>query len=428
MTTSRQRQARLVWSAAALVVLFLLDDAFVHPEPGTSAGDHLLSGIVTPALVVAGALAAPRLRAGARGALLLILGSLAIVAGVVDGLRPALIGGLTGDDLSAMLAALAGAVLVGAGAATLWRSRRPDGRRYLRRALVGVVAVVAAAELVFPLGFSFVATHVARAPVQVADLGRPHENVAFTTADGVRLRGWYVPSRNGAAVIVFPGRRADPVAHARMLVRHGYGVLLFDRRGEGHSEGDGNLLGWGGDKDLLAAIGFLERRPDVRATGGLGLSVGGEMLLQTAAETPRLRAVVSEGAGQRSLREQLHVPGTARWLPVGGAAFWSVVTGATTVLADEGPPPDLLELVRRIGPRPVLLIYGSEGQASERALNPVYHAAARGPKALWRVPGAGHTGGLEAQPAAYERRVVAFFDRALGVRTRAPGEQRAVGP
>ena len=256
--------------------------------------------------MVAGAVLALRLRAGAQGALLLILGALAIVAGVADGIRPALLDRLSGDDLSAMLAAVAGAVLVGAGAVSLWRSRRLDerrGRRYPRRTLVGVVALVAAAELVLPLGVSFVATHIARAPVQAADLGRPYRSVAFTTSDGLRLRGWYVPSLNGAAVIVFPGRRPDPVRHARMLARHGYGVLLFDRRGEGESEGDGNLLGWGGDKDLLAAIAFLRTRPDVRSIGGLGLSVGGEMLLQTAAETPALRAVVSEGAGTRSMRE-----------------------------------------------------------------------------------------------------------------------------
>jgi uncharacterized protein len=313
---------RVVWVSAALVCLYVLDDAFVHPEAGTTGADHLLSGLLVSVLVVAGAVAVPRLPDGARGALLLILGGLAIVAGVADGLRPALLERLSGDDLSAILAAVVGVVLVGDGAMSLWRSRRLDerrGRRYLRRALVAIVALVAAAELVFPLGMSFVATHTARAPVRTADLGRPYRSVAFTTSDGLRLRGWYVPSLNGAAVIVFPGRRANPVRYARMLARHGYGVLLFDRRGEGQSEGDGNLFGWGGDKDLLAAIGFLGRRPDVKAIGGLGLSVGGELMLQTAAETPKLGAVVSEGAGQRSLREQLHVPGAARWLPVGGA-------------------------------------------------------------------------------------------------------------
>jgi dienelactone hydrolase len=122
----------------------------------------------------------------------------------------------------------------------------------------------------------------------------------LTTSDGLRLRAWYVPSRNGGAVIAFPGR-SQPVPHARMLIRHGYGVLLMDRRGEGASEGDYNAFGWAGEPDLRAAIAFLQRQPDVvpGRIGGLGLSVGGELLLQTAAHTRALRAVVSEGAGQR---------------------------------------------------------------------------------------------------------------------------------
>ena len=70
-----------------------------------------------------------------------------------------------------------------------------------------------------------------------------------------------------------------------MLIRHGYGVLLLDRRGEGASEGDYNAFGWSGEPDLRAAIAFLRRQPDVDPAriGGLGLSVGGELLLQTAA-------------------------------------------------------------------------------------------------------------------------------------------------
>ena len=84
-------------------------------------------------------------------------------------------------------------------------------------------------------------------------LGVPHEDVNFATRDGLELEGWYVPSRNGAAVIAFPGRNG-PQAQARMLARHGYGVLLFDRRGEGRSEGEPNSWGWGGERDIKAAI------------------------------------------------------------------------------------------------------------------------------------------------------------------------------
>jgi fermentation-respiration switch protein FrsA (DUF1100 family) len=77
------------------------------------------------------------------------------------------------------------------------------------------------------------------------------------------------------------------------------------------------------------------------------------------------------------------------------------------------PPPNLEELVRRISPRPLLFIYGERDQPNVRALTPSYYKAAREPKALWRVAGAGHTGGIDTQPREYERRVVAFFDHAL---------------
>ena len=67
-------------------------------------------------------------------------------------------------------------------------------------------------------------------------------------------------------------------------------------------------------------------------------------------------------------------------------------------------PPNLPELV------PLFLIHA--GIATER-LNELYHRIAGEPKTLWEIPEAGHTGGLEARPGEYERRVVGFLDEAL---------------
>ena len=196
-----------------------------------------------------------------------------------------------------------------------------------------------------------------------------------------------------------------------MLAAHGYGVLLFDRRGEGESEGDFNAFGWGGDADIKAAVRFLGRRADAdpARVGGLGLSVGGEMMM-AAAEDRRLRAVVSEGAGARSVAEHWDDPGpTPVQKPFSGMVAQTV---ALTVLADEAPPPSLATLIDDIAPRPLLLIRGLDGQPQE-ALNRAYYDAAGSPKALWSVPGAGHTAALSTHPQEYERRVVGFFDRAL---------------
>jgi uncharacterized protein len=267
--------------------------------------------------------------------------------------------------------------------------------------------------LIFPLALAYVATHVSRAGVPAPSLGAAHEKVSFETSDGLTLKGWYVPSQNRAAVIVFPGRKG-PQRQTPMLVRHGYGVLLFDRRGEGESEGDPNLFGWAMDRDLKAAAAFLVRRPEVDPDriGGLGLSVGGEMLLQTAAESKDFKAVVSEGAGSRSVREDLEKPRALDDVLALPLSF--VQTAGIALFSNHMPPPSLVDLTGRIAPRPMFLIYALHGTGGEeKQLNPKYYAAAGAPKQIWEIPESAHTGGIEARPVEYERRVVAFFDRAL---------------
>jgi uncharacterized protein len=369
----------------AVVALAIADDSFAHPESGTSAGDHLTSGLVPLAVAAVLALADPRLRPGLRGTVAFVCGMLALTAGVVDGFRHVAIDRLAGDDLTAMLAGAAGIALVVLGTLTLWRTRRLDERlprRYGRRALVGIAAAVVGFLIVFPTAFAINATHRARTAVDAGDLSRPYERVSFTTSDGLRLVGSYVPSRNRAAVIAVPGH-SGPAAHARMLARHGYGVLLFDRRGDGESDGDFNAFGWGGDADIKAAITFLAQRPDVDATriGGLGLSV--EMMLDTAAEDARLRAVVSEGAGVRSLAEHWDDPGpAAAQTPF---SDWVIQTLALTVLANQPSPPGISDLV---GHLPCAL-RGQAARAAARAYGSAYRSSRRQPTAgRERRPGA----------------------------------------
>lgn len=404
-------------SAVAAVALHVLDDNFIQPEPGVAAAGHLLSGLVPLTALVWLAARYARSGPGARATGALLAGMLGVVAGSGEAGYYSLHTGVTGDDFSGFAALAAGLVLFGVGATTLWRSRKTSGtvlRRSLRRALVVLLAAVSLYFVLLPLALAYVFTHSARAVVPQAALGAPHEDVSFRTNDGLTLRGWYVPSRNGAAIVVAPGR-AGSRAPARMLARHGYGVLLFDRRGEGESDGDPNALGWSADRDLEAAVAFLQARPDVdrRRIGGLGLSVGGETLLQAAAESTGLRAIVSDGAGARSLREDLARPGSSKWAEIPTSV---VFTAGTALFSNHWAPPNLAGLVGRIAPRPILFIYGEHDQPNVQELTPKYYAAAGGPKQIWQVEGAGHTGGIHTRPVEYERRVSEFFDAALSRR------------
>ena len=407
-------ESRLARGALAVVALHVADDNFLQPAPGTSAADHLVSGLVPLAVLVVAAWAYPRLRAGVRATIALTLGLFGVVAGV-EAVYYTVKGNTSGDDFTGLLSIAAGILLIAVGAVTLWRTRRRDdrlGRRYLRRSLLLVGALLAAYLIVLPFYLSYVYTHVARGFVPAANLGVPYEHVTFATSDGLQLTGWYIPSRNRAAVISFPGRKG-PQRQARMLARHDYGVLLFDRRGEGESEGEPNAFGWKGERDIRAAVAFLHSRADVdpERIGGIGLSVGGEMMIEAAAESSGLKAIVSEGAGIRSIREAVAVEGTRKRIEASIAH--AVVTPGVALFRNAAPPPSLEALVARISPRPVFLIYAVPGQGGEAELTEAFYEAAREPKAMWRVPGAGHTGGIEARPREYERRVIGFFDQAL---------------
>ena len=411
MTTAR-REVLLFTAAVGILAAHATLDAFLAPEPGTGWDDHLVRGSATLALLAAAVALYPRLPAGGRAALAAVLGALAR-EGSALAILDARAGGARGEDWTGCLLAPVGAVLVVLAAVLVWRSRKPGRLRWLRRAGIALAGVIAVYWLVLPVAVAILATHRPRADVQPVSLGRPYEQVTLRTSDGLDLAAWYVPSRTGAAVISFPTRKGK-VPQARMLARHGFGVLLLDARGYDGSDGDPNLFGWGTTKDIDAAVAWLRERPDVRRVGGIGFSVGGEMMLEAAASNRDLQAVVSEGAGPRSVREDL-LRGPRGWFALPAAA---VQTTALAVLSGTAPPPALDDLVARIAPRRLFLIYAGRSAAGEE-LNADYFRAASEPKVLWKIPEAGHVGGLQARPREYEQRVIAFFERAL----LAPGER-----
>ena len=393
--------------------LHVVDDSFLHPEPGTSASDHLVSGLVPLALVGVAIVGYRRARAGVQAAIALAIGVLAVVVGATSAGHETLTVGPSGDDFSGLLTIAAGLALIGVGVVTLWQDRRRHERlrrKAARWLLILVGAYFVAQWVIYPIAFGYGTTHIMRQTVPEPKLGVAHENVSFTTSDGLELKGWYVPSRNGAAVIAFPGR-SGPRAHARMLARHGYGVLLFDRRGEGKSEGTPNLFGWGGERDIMAAVEYLRSRPDVQPEriGGIGFSVGGELMLEAAAESDGLAAVVSEGAGTRVFREEMQ--DTSGLNRVTLAPLSLVLNGAVAVFSDTKPPPPLTDLAPKIN-QPLFVIWAPNG-GNKETMSERYYELARGSKQIWAMPRAKHVGGIYDQPEEYERRVVGFFDRFL---------------
>jgi uncharacterized protein len=253
-------------------------------------------------------------RAGraARGGIALVLGIVgtAVGAGVASAHLKAGLGAVV---------AVAGIVLVTGLVLLIW------GAAMLVRAMPGwwrLLAIPAALALlwfvVYPLTMVFFATNRppgALGSATPARYGLAYQNVAFRTADGVRLSAWDIPARNGAAVLLLPGAgstRAAVLAQGAVLARAGYGALLLDGRGHGRSAGHAMDFGWWGGRDIAAAVSFLRRQPGVHAgkIALLGESMGGEQALAAMGTDPRIRAAVGEGVTGQQLADH-------GWLPPG---------------------------------------------------------------------------------------------------------------
>jgi hypothetical protein len=406
-----RREYRLFLLALGLAAIPIVDDNFVHTEPGTAAADHLLSGLVPLGVLAAVALVYPRLPAGLRAGISMTLGAIVFAIGV-PGVYYLRDGSAAFDHYTALLAFPAALILLASGPVILWRARRTGGsrrRRYLLRASSVAIAAVSVPLvfmlLIVPIAVPYGYTHVGNTTT-MPELGAGEQAVEVTTSDGLELEAAYIPSKNRAAMIVYPGAtRTDQVL---MFARRGYGVLLLTPRGQGGSEGD--IVRWAGDTDLLAGAEYLRSRPDVddERIGAIGFSVGGEQLLEAAARSTAISAVVSEGAGGRV--GETDASGVLA--PLVDVSML-VMTTATTVFQNHGPHPRPEERVGLIAPRAVFFVYAVPGIGEEDIRQPQFYAAAGEPKSIWRVPGSDHTGGFEAQPAEYERRVIAFLDEAL---------------
>ena len=168
-------------------------------------------------------------------------------------------------------------------------------------------------------------------------------------------------------------------------------------------------LGWFGALDVDAAVSFLERQPEVDAAriGALGLSMGGVEALTAAASDPRIRAVISEGAGVGTFTDASS-RGPAGWLSL--PYFWVRHVAADLMSAAETPIA-LKEAMARIAPRPVLLISGKGG--AETDLNRRYQAVAPASSELWELPDTSHSHAIWTHPEEWARRVLGFLDGAL---------------
>lgn len=285
--------------------------------------------------------------------------------------------------------------------------------RKLRTALV----LAAAAALLFAVAVAWRSWKAAarefhpprRAPVSwpagAPEVARQDEQ--FVSGEGDAIRAWFVPSRNGAAVVMVHGTEADRSQLApeiRALAAAGFGVLAFDEPGCGES---GGRVSWGHSERaaLRAALDWLAAHGG-RHLGVLGFSQGSYIAVQVAVDDPRVEALALEGVvvDFRELTwHEFH-----RW---GVLSFWPAWLGRRFAGYRRGDPQPAQLMNRFHGS--LLVIRGALDHEVPPAHAGEIYQASHGPKEQWIVPGAGHGGYAAASPEEYPRRLIAFFTRSL---------------
>jgi pimeloyl-ACP methyl ester carboxylesterase len=232
------------------------------------------------------------------------------------------------------------------------------------------------------------------------------------TADGLTLRGWYLPTKEKRHLIVLVhglwSSWLEMAALGRDLHQSGFDVLLFDLRGHGQSDPSRVYLGRRERKDIRAvtnwaeSAGFTEDR-----IGWLGYSMGASTLLMEAARNPRIHAAVIDSAYgdlPKVLNEQLsRHSGLPGWFNPGILLAARFCYGVRT---DDLIP---IRYARAWGERPVLLIHGDcdsivpVDQAQQLA------EAIGGSCRTVTLPGVDHVQAYQSDPESYVRLVGRFF-------------------
>jgi hypothetical protein len=130
--------------------------------------------------------------------------------------------------------------------------------------------------------------------------------------------------------------------------------------------------------------------------------------LQAAAETDEIAAVIADGAAPNVFADTPAPDRLLRWLD---APFQRVAFQVWSMMGVTGPLP-VTEAVRRIAPRPVLLIAGARSNYEQDMQRKFYESAGAG-CSLWEVPEAGHTESWAMRTEEYGERMLALFNPAL---------------
>lgn len=294
--------------------------------------------------------------------------------------------------------------------------------RAVRRALIAIGVVLAA-------GLAGVGWQVSRLvrPARVPMELNPNdflvsaEDVEFDAADGVPLKGWYLPGRSRApGLLLCHGLGANRAALMHLVLplrKAGYHILLFDFRAHGESAGRRSTLGIDEAQDVLGAADFLARQSgvDSRRLGGWGKGTGAYALALAARERPQIRALALDSLfpdPRFLIAERLYASAG----PLREPLAWLASLEFNLIFGPRHPQPSVAAALDSLKERSVFFVVSREQRRQAQAARALMEAIPEGKDAeknLLELEASWSQNLYGEDKARYEREVRRFFLRAL---------------
>jgi fermentation-respiration switch protein FrsA (DUF1100 family) len=245
-----------------------------------------------------------------------------------------------------------------------------------------------------------------------------YEEVELVTADGVNFGAWHFRQPGSPQTVIVSGghkgQRQNSLGISAALWRKGFNVILYSYRGMPGSDRAPITFGIKEVLELQAVIAFARKRIANAKIGLLGYSMGAVVSLLGAAGEPGIQALVLDSpfSDLRSLlienvRRATKLPGT----PFVWLADWMLWLRTRSRMSECSPR----EVLSSLEARPLFFIHGGADDITSVNHSRRLYDAYRGPREIWIVQGAPHTGAYFADRPLYVERVAGFFARNLGL-------------
>ncbi len=294
---------------------------------------------------------------------------------------------------------------------------------------IGIIASISAL-LVFMLleiSFTFIAPGFIIKPfkskenLKPSDFGMSYSKLEVLTIDSIKLRGYwtYQPNRKPQGVMIllhgFGSCKEHLLGLVKKLCERGYESVVFDSRAHGRSQGNYTTFGYYERDDVMQIVDAIKAKNDSVPIGIWGNSMGGAVALQALELDERIDFGVIESTF-RDLEEiiqdyQKNIVGIS--MPYFARKAMRIAERMADFEIKRVRP---IRSVQNIE-QPVMMIHGdADERISVEYGKDLYRHLASKEKELFIVKGAGHYGLFDHGVHLYEKEMMNFIDKHMGVK------------